>query len=101
MEKYIFVGGDVPNKYGDVGVIPIPCLEDGTPADPTSPYVRFNFHLYPTREEAEQALVASGAALAQRQKETKDLAYLAPLSNDGAKNYSRPYDKDAARFWRD
>ena len=100
MGKFAFVGGDTPNKFGDLGVVAVPCLADGS-LDPASPYVRLKFRLYPTREEAEAALAASEAASAQRKRESDSLAYLAPLSNDGAKNYSRPFDGDAQRFWRD
>lgn len=100
MEKYAVVHGTVPNQFGDVGVVPVQCSDDGTP-DPESPYVRFKFHLYPTREEASASLTDSEAAWTQRQKESKALQSLAPLGNNGASNYARPFDKDAQRFWRD
>ena len=100
MEKYAVVFGTVPNKYGDLGVVPVPCSEDGTP-DPGSPYIKSNFHLYPTREEAEQALTAFKERCRWARRESELLSRNAPLGNDGAKYQSRPFDKDAQRFWRD
>jgi len=100
MEKYAIVHGTVPNKYGDLGVVPVQCDGDGTP-DSQSPYVKFNFRLYDTQEEAEGALSASEAVFAQMKKESDALKAMAPLGNDGAKNYTCPLDRDAQRFWRD
>ena len=77
------------------------CSADGTP-DPESPYVKFKFRLYETREEAEGALEAFRATTAERQKETEAMKSLTPLSRgDGEKYQTRPFDWDAQRFWRD